>query len=87
MELEKTAQIVHATWTCREKLIRPGNEVLFIVGTILYASSTDAQVSHLLIIAAMIGSHMAVNTSANDVWPAVGSRAPPSSGRSFSLRG
>ncbi|MCU7842375.1 MAG: inorganic phosphate transporter [Candidatus Thiodiazotropha sp. (ex Monitilora ramsayi)] len=79
MELEKIAEIEHATWANRKELLRLGIAVLFIVGVMLYVGSTDAEVSHMLIVAAMIGGYMAMNIGANDVannvGPAVGSRA------------
>ncbi|MES9859264.1 MAG: inorganic phosphate transporter [Candidatus Thiodiazotropha sp. LLP2] len=79
MELEKIAQIEHATWANRKELLRLGIAMLFIVGIMLFVGSTNAEVSHMLIIAAMIGGYMAMNIGANDVannvGPAVGSRA------------
>ncbi|MCU7811334.1 MAG: inorganic phosphate transporter, partial [Candidatus Thiodiazotropha sp. (ex Notomyrtea botanica)] len=79
MELEKIAQIEHATWANRKELLRLGIAMLFIVGVMLFVGSTDAEVSHMLIVAAMIGGYMAMNIGANDVannvGPAVGSRA------------
>lgn len=79
MELEKIAQIEHATWVNRTELFRLGIAMLFIVGIMLFVGSTDAEVSHMLIVAAMIGGYMAMNIGANDVannvGPAVGSRA------------
>ncbi|MEJ2621059.1 MAG: inorganic phosphate transporter [Candidatus Thiodiazotropha sp.] len=79
MELEKIAQIEHATWANRKELLRLGISMLFIVGVMLFVGSTDAEVSHMLIVAAMIGGYMAMNIGANDVannvGPAVGSRA------------
>ncbi|MCU7850809.1 MAG: inorganic phosphate transporter [Candidatus Thiodiazotropha sp. (ex Monitilora ramsayi)] len=79
MELEKIAQIEHATWANRKELLRLGIAMLFIVGIMLFVGSTDAEVSHMLIVAAMIGGYMAMNIGANDVannvGPAVGSRA------------
>ncbi|MES9854601.1 MAG: inorganic phosphate transporter [Candidatus Thiodiazotropha sp. L084R] len=79
MELEKIAQIEHATWANRKELLRLGIAMLFIVGVMLFVGSTNAGVSHMLIIAAMIGGYMAMNIGANDVannvGPAVGSRA------------
>ncbi|MCU7914404.1 MAG: inorganic phosphate transporter [Candidatus Thiodiazotropha sp. (ex Gloverina cf. vestifex)] len=79
MELEKIAQIEHATWANRKELLRLGIAMLFIVGVMLFVGSTDAEVSHMLIVAAMIGGYMAMNIGANDVannvGPTVGSRA------------
>jgi PiT family inorganic phosphate transporter len=79
MELEKIAEIEHATWANRKELFRLGIAVLFIVGIMLFVGSTETGVSHMLMIAAMIGGYMAMNIGANDVannvGPAVGSRA------------
>jgi PiT family inorganic phosphate transporter len=79
MELEKIVEIEHATWANRKELFRLGIAVLFIVCIMLFVGSTDSSVSHMLMIAAMIGGYMAMNIGANDVannvGPAVGSRA------------
>ena len=79
MELEKIAEIEHATWANRKELLRLGIALLFIVGIMLFVGSTDRGVSHMLVVAAMIGGYMAMNIGANDVannvGPAVGSRA------------
>jgi PiT family inorganic phosphate transporter len=78
MELEKISQIEAATWVNRQEVLRLGVSILFIVGIILYVSSRG-EVSPMLIIAGMIGGYMALNIGANDVannvGPAVGSRA------------
>jgi PiT family inorganic phosphate transporter len=78
MELEKLQQIEAATWVNREEVLRLGVSILFIVGIILYVSSRG-EVSPMPIIAGMIGGYMALNIGANDVannvGPAVGSRA------------
>jgi PiT family inorganic phosphate transporter len=78
MELEKIQQIEAATWVNRQEILRLGVAILFIVGIILYVSSRG-EVSPMLIIAGMIGGYMALNIGANDVannvGPAVGSRA------------
>jgi len=79
MELEKIAQIESATWAGRHELFRLGTALLFIVGTMLYVGSLTGGISNMLVIAAMIGGYMALNIGANDVannvGPAVGSRA------------
>ncbi len=79
MELEKIAEIEHATWANRKELLRLGIAMLFIVGIMLFVGSKGAGVSHMLVVAAMIGGYMAMNIGANDVannvGPAVGSRA------------
>ncbi|MCP4877648.1 MAG: inorganic phosphate transporter [Gammaproteobacteria bacterium] len=78
MELEKISQIEAATWVNREEVLRLGVSILFIVGIVLFVSSRG-EVSPMLIIAGMIGGYMALNIGANDVannvGPAVGSRA------------
>ena len=78
MELEKINEIERAIGVNREEVLRLGLSILFIVGIILYVSSRG-EVSPMLIIAAMIGGYMALNIGANDVannvGPAVGSRA------------
>lgn len=79
MELEKIAEIEHATWANRRELLRLGVAMLFIVGIMLYVGSRGSGVSYMLVVAAMIGGYMAMNIGANDVannvGPAVGSRA------------
>ena len=79
MELEKIAEIEHATWANRKELLRLGIALLFIVGIMMFVGSTERGVSHMLVVAAMIGGYMAMNIGANDVannvGPAVGSRA------------
>ena len=78
MELEKIHEIEKATWVNRKEVLRLGIAILFIVGIILYVGSRG-EVSHMLIIAGIIGGYMAINIGANDVannvGPAVGSRA------------
>jgi PiT family inorganic phosphate transporter len=78
MELESIKDIEQATWVNRRELFRLGVAVLFIVGIILYLGSRG-EVSHMLIVAGIIGGYMALNIGANDVannvGPAVGSRA------------
>ena len=79
VELEKIAEIENATWTGRRELLRLGIALLFIIGIMLFVGSQNRGMSHLLVIAAMIGGYMAMNIGANDVannvGPAVGSRA------------
>ncbi|MEJ2610259.1 MAG: inorganic phosphate transporter [Candidatus Thiodiazotropha sp.] len=79
MELEKIAEIEQATWVNRKELLRLGVAFLFIVGIMLFVGSKSSSVSHLLVVAGMIGGYMAMNIGANDVannvGPAVGSRA------------
>jgi PiT family inorganic phosphate transporter len=78
MELEKIHEIEQAIGVNRKEVLRLGISILFIVGIILYVSSRG-EVSPMLIVAGMIGGYMALNIGANDVannvGPAVGSRA------------
>ncbi len=82
MELKNINDIDDATKQSRKELFRIGTALLFIVGIMLYTisqNSIDGNPSSLLIIAAMIGGYMAMNIGANDVannvGPAVGSKA------------
>jgi len=79
MELEKFVLTENATGKGRPELFRFGMALLFLVGVILFVSTRGGQVSYLLVVAAMIGGYMALNIGANDVannvGPAVGSKA------------
>ena len=79
MKLEKLAEIEHATWVGRKEFFRLGVAMLFIIAIMLFVGSRAGQVSYMLVIAGMIGGYMAMNIGANDVannvGPAVGSRA------------
>ncbi len=79
MKIEKIALIENATWAGRQELFRLGTALLFIVAVMLFVGSRTGDVSNMLVIAAMIGGYMALNIGANDVannvGPAVGSRA------------
>jgi PiT family inorganic phosphate transporter len=63
----------------RVELIRLGIALLFIVGVVLYAAARGTTPSLMLIVAAVVGAYMAMNIGANDVannvGPAVGSKA------------
>jgi PiT family inorganic phosphate transporter len=78
MELERIQELEQAIGVNRKEILRLGLSILFIVGIILYVSSRG-EVSPMLIVAGMIGGYMALNIGANDVannvGPAVGSRA------------
>ena len=78
MELERIHQIEQAIGVNRTEVLRLGVSILFIVGIILFVSARG-EVSPMLIVAGMIGGYMALNIGANDVannvGPAVGSRA------------
>lgn len=82
MEFRSLQEIEDATRFGRREMFRFGSVILFIVAVILYSSTIraiGAPVSIELIIAAMIGGYMAINIGANDVannvGPAVGSKA------------
>ncbi len=81
MEFENVSQIERATLAGRSELFRLGTALLFVVAIMLYSGMTVGQVPNgfILIIAAMIGGYMAINIGANDVannvGPAVGSKA------------
>jgi len=81
MELSNLDQIERATRFGRREMSRLGVAVLFLAGIIMFAGASHAQLpgGYLLIAAAVIGGYMALNIGANDVannvGPAVGSRA------------
>ena len=82
MELNNIQNIEDATKFGRREMFRIGTALLFIVMIMLYASTIDVigrPFSIELVIAAMIGGYMAMNIGANDVannvGPAVGSKA------------
>ena len=79
MELKHLSEIERATQPGRNELARLGMALLFIVGVMLFASTRGQAPSMVLVIAAMIGGYMAMNIGANDVannvGPAVGSKA------------
>ena len=81
MDINDFSQIEKAAGFGRSELFRLGMALLFIVGIMLYSSSfiEDVPGGVMLIVAAMIGGYMAVNIGANDVannvGPAVGSKA------------
>lgn len=84
MELKDINQIEAATRFGRPELFRIGVVMLFVVGIILYTGMSGdfgaaGSGHYLLIAAAVIGGYMALNIGANDVannvGPAVGSKA------------
>jgi len=80
MELHNLTQIEKAARFGRAELFRLGTALFFIVVIMLVAGmNVSGTGSHMLIAAAMIGGYMAMNIGANDVannvGPAVGSRA------------
>ena len=80
MELSHISELEKATKKGRVELFRLGIGLFFIIGVMLYTVARgDAQGSMFIVIAAMIGGYMAMNIGANDVannvGPAVGSKA------------
>ncbi|MFN3985678.1 MAG: inorganic phosphate transporter [Rhodocyclaceae bacterium] len=80
MELKHISELEKATKRGRNELFRFGMGLLFIIGVMLYTIARgEAQGSLFIVVAAMIGGYMAMNIGANDVannvGPAVGSRA------------
>lgn len=78
-ELERIAKLEQAANGSRHEFLRMGIALLFIVGIIAFASVRYGEVSYMLVVAAIIGGYMAMNIGANDVannvGPAVGSKA------------
>ncbi len=81
MKLTSVTHIENATEESRKELFRLGTALLFIVAIMLFTLGIipDTPGQTMLIIAAMMGGYMAMNIGANDVannvGPAVGSRA------------
>ncbi|HPQ26515.1 MAG TPA: inorganic phosphate transporter, partial [Gammaproteobacteria bacterium] len=81
MELQNLNQIEHATRFGRPEMFRFGVALLFVIAIMLVAGMTIGDLPHnyMLVAAAMIGGYMAMNIGANDVannvGPAVGSKA------------
>ena len=81
MEFKDLNQLESAKHSGQKESIRVGFAMLFIIGIMVYTGATVGSVenAYLLITAAMIGGYMAMNIGANDVannvGPAVGSRA------------
>lgn len=80
MELSHIKELEKATKKGRVELFRLGMGLLFIVGVMLFVTIRgEAHGSMFVVIAAMIGGYMAMNIGANDVannvGPAVGSKA------------
>lgn len=81
MELNSIQAIESATKSGRKEMFRFGTALLFIIIIMLFATrlTVNGEVSIELVIAAMIGAYMAMNIGANDVannvGPAVGSKA------------
>ena len=81
MDLKNINKIEQATGFNRSETLRMGLVLLFMIGIMLYTHFNIPDVPNriLLIVAAMIGGYMALNIGANDVannvGPAVGSKA------------
>ncbi|MFK7992186.1 MAG: inorganic phosphate transporter [Sandaracinaceae bacterium] len=81
MDLRSLKRIEKATGVGRKELFRLGCGVLFLAGVMLFANQPGINASGnvQLVVAAMIGAYMAMNIGANDVannvGPAVGSKA------------
>ncbi|MBL6987995.1 MAG: inorganic phosphate transporter [Methylobacter sp.] len=81
MELNNIEQMKNIGFFFRKELQRTGFSLAFIIAVMLYVGAIPPPVSHhyLLIIVAVIGGYMALNIGANDVannvGPAVGSKA------------
>lgn len=86
VDLETIDAVERATKPGRRELFRLGTALIFIVGVMLFTGlhAQDVPGSIMLVVAAMIGGYMALNIGANDVannvGPAVGSRALTLSG-------
>jgi len=80
-DLKKVVRLETATYTLSRSLAMPGLIVVFMIGAIVLASLSIAQspLTSFVIFAAVIAAYMALNVGANDVannmGPAVGSRA------------
>ena len=81
MKITDLHKIEQATSAGRGELFRVGTAILFIVGIMLFLETTISVSGSkiMLVAAAMIGGYMALNIGANDVannvGPAVGSKA------------
>ena len=80
-DLKKVVRIEAATYARSRSLATPGLLVVFLIGAVAVASLqvTGGPLSHFVFIAAVVAAYMALNIGANDVannmGPAVGSRA------------
>lgn len=78
MDLEHISGIEKAAKSSKAEFLRLGMGILFVLGVLFYTSTTE-HASMVLIVAAGIGAYMAMNIGANDVannvGPAVGSKA------------
>jgi PiT family inorganic phosphate transporter len=80
-DLKKVVRIETATYALSRSIATPGLLAVFLIGSITLASLSIVQspLSYFVIVAAVIAAYMALNIGANDVannmGPAVGSRA------------
>ncbi|MGE0563657.1 MAG: inorganic phosphate transporter [Pseudolabrys sp.] len=80
-DLKKVVRIEHATQDLSRSVATPGLLIVFLIGAVALASIsiTDGPLSYFVIVAAVIAAYMALSIGANDVannmGPAVGSRA------------
>jgi PiT family inorganic phosphate transporter len=85
-DLKKVVRIETATYALSRSIAMPGLLIVFMIGTIAIASMSIAQspLTNFVIFGAVIAAYMALNVGANDVannmGPAVGSRALTMSG-------
>lgn len=79
MDFERFVMTGRSGERSRQEMVRVGAVLLFMVGIVMFLTSREGQVHFSLVVAAMIGGYMALNIGANDVannvGPAVGSRA------------
>ncbi len=79
MDFERFVMTGGSGGSSRREMVRVGSVLLFMVGIVLFLTSRSGQIHFSLVIAGMIGGYMALNIGANDVannvGPAVGSRA------------
>jgi PiT family inorganic phosphate transporter len=80
-DLKKVVRLETATYNLGRSIATPGLLIIFLFGTVTLASlsTTEGPLSYLVLIAALIAAYMALNVGANDVannmGPAVGSKA------------
>jgi PiT family inorganic phosphate transporter len=80
-DLQRVSGLEHATHDLARALAAPGIALVFLLAAAVWASFavTDGPMSYLVVIAAVIAGYMALNVGANDVannmGPAVGSKA------------
>ncbi|WP_322520885.1 anion permease [Guyparkeria halophila] len=79
MDLNEMGAFDKVAEPARRELLRFGVALLFVIGVALFTWLTQGHVSLVMVVAAVIGAYMAMNIGANDVannvGPAVGSKA------------